>query len=82
MSRNGIRGIAIFAAAAMLLAAGPLFVEVSADEAQPGAEQAIETMIKAIKEKLLPLPDDFAFICGHGPASNIGNERANNPFLV
>lgn len=40
-----------------------------------------DALIKAIKEKLLPLPDDFTFICGHGPASNIGNERAKNPFL-
>ena len=40
-----------------------------------------DALIRAIKDKLLPLPDDFTFICGHGPASNIGHERANNPFL-
>jgi hypothetical protein len=35
----------------------------------------------SIKAKLLPLGDDVAFICGHGPASTIGQERATNPFL-
>jgi glyoxylase-like metal-dependent hydrolase (beta-lactamase superfamily II) len=39
------------------------------------------TLIAAIKTKLLPLPDDFFFLCGHGPASTIGQERASNPFL-
>ena len=40
-----------------------------------------DALIDAIKTKLLPLPDDFTFICGHGPASTIGAERAGNPFL-
>jgi hydroxyacylglutathione hydrolase len=38
-------------------------------------------LIRSIKDKLLPLGDDLAFICGHGPASTIGQERASNPFL-
>lgn len=38
-------------------------------------------LIKSIREKLLVLEDDVTFICGHGPAGTIGNERANNPFL-
>ena len=32
--------------------------------------------------KLLPLGDDVAFICGHGPGSSIGHERTTNPFLT
>jgi glyoxylase-like metal-dependent hydrolase (beta-lactamase superfamily II) len=40
-----------------------------------------DALISAIKTKLLPLPDDFTFICGHGPASTIGAERKSNPFL-
>jgi glyoxylase-like metal-dependent hydrolase (beta-lactamase superfamily II) len=40
-----------------------------------------EALISAIKTKLLPLPDDFFFLCGHGPMSTIGHERQNNPFL-
>ena len=38
-------------------------------------------LIDAIKTKLLPLGDDFSFLCGHGPGSSIGAERQNNPFL-
>jgi glyoxylase-like metal-dependent hydrolase (beta-lactamase superfamily II) len=40
------------------------------------------TLIRSIKEKLLPLGDDMAFICGHGPTSTIGEERQTNPFLA
>lgn len=39
-------------------------------------------LIRSIKTKLLALDDDFAFICGHGPMSTIGEERQSNPFLV
>jgi hydroxyacylglutathione hydrolase len=38
-------------------------------------------LISAIKTKLLPLGDDFSFLCGHGHGSTIGAEKANNPFL-
>lgn len=40
------------------------------------------TLIRSIKEKLLPLGDEFAFICGHGPTSTIGEERRTNLFLA
>ena len=40
------------------------------------------TLTKSIKDKLLPLGDDVAFICGHGPGSSIGQERMMNPFLT
>jgi hydroxyacylglutathione hydrolase len=40
-----------------------------------------EALISAIKDKLLPLGDDFQFLCGHGPGSTIGAERQHNPFL-
>jgi hydroxyacylglutathione hydrolase len=45
----------------------------------PGGNQA--TLLASIRNKLLPLGDDTAFICGHGPASTIGQERKSNPFL-
>jgi glyoxylase-like metal-dependent hydrolase (beta-lactamase superfamily II) len=38
-------------------------------------------LIAAITEKLLPLGDDFVFICGHGVGSTFGAERRSNPFL-
>ncbi|MEL6372494.1 MAG: MBL fold metallo-hydrolase, partial [Pseudomonadota bacterium] len=40
-----------------------------------------QALISAIKTKVLPLGDDYTFICGHGPASTIGQERASNPFI-
>lgn len=40
-----------------------------------------EQLLRSIEKNLLPLPDDTIFICGHGPMSTIGRERATNPFL-
>ena len=40
-----------------------------------------EQLIRAIKEKVLPLGDDIAFIPGHGPTGTLGEERVSNPFL-
>ena len=40
-----------------------------------------KALMASIKDKLLPLGDDIAFICGHGPMSTIGQERQTNPFL-
>lgn len=41
-----------------------------------------EALIASIRDKLLPLGDDIAFICGHGPGSTFGKERQTNPFLA
>ena len=38
-------------------------------------------LLTSIHTKLLPLGDDVAFLCGHGPGSRLGVERASNPFL-
>jgi glyoxylase-like metal-dependent hydrolase (beta-lactamase superfamily II) len=40
-----------------------------------------EQLMASIRAKLLTLPDEFQFICGHGPGSTIGHERRTNPFL-
>ena len=40
-----------------------------------------EELMRSIKQKILPLGDDVAFICGHGPMSTIGEERKSNPFI-
>ncbi|MBO0343805.1 MBL fold metallo-hydrolase [Roseibium sp. CAU 1637] len=45
----------------------------------PGGDH--DTLIRSIKEKMLPLGDDVSFLPGHGPASTIGEERQTNPFL-
>ena len=41
-----------------------------------------DQLIASIRDKVLPLGDDVAFICGHGPTSTIGEERATNPFIA
>ncbi|MCB1519219.1 MAG: MBL fold metallo-hydrolase [Hyphomicrobiaceae bacterium] len=41
-----------------------------------------DALINAIKTKLLPLGDAWAFICGHGPGSTIALERRTNPFIA
>ncbi|MGH1420029.1 MAG: MBL fold metallo-hydrolase [Hyphomicrobiaceae bacterium] len=38
-------------------------------------------LIKSINARLLPLGDDYSFICGHGDGSSIGHERHTNPDL-
>ena len=40
-----------------------------------------ELLLKVIAEKILPLPDATRVLTGHGDATTIGAERANNPFL-
>lgn len=41
-----------------------------------------QTLIESIRGKLFKLGDEVAFICGHGPMSTIGHERATNPFVA
>lgn len=41
-----------------------------------------DTLLASIRDNLLPLDDHFAFICGHGPTSTIGAERASNPYIA
>jgi hydroxyacylglutathione hydrolase len=40
-----------------------------------------DLLIKSIMEKIMPLPDTYTLYPGHGPETNVGNERQNNPFL-
>ena len=42
---------------------------------------SLPVLMQSIYEKLMPLDDDFLVLCGHGPDTTIGFERANNPFL-
>ena len=40
-----------------------------------------KTLLQSIRKKLLPLPDETYVLPGHGPASTIGAERRQNPFI-
>jgi glyoxylase-like metal-dependent hydrolase (beta-lactamase superfamily II) len=39
------------------------------------------TLFRSIREQIFTLPDDYVVYPGHGPATTIGEERANNPFV-
>ena len=45
----------------------------------PGGDY--DTLINSIKTVLFPLAEETQVFCGHGPSTNIGFEKANNPFL-
>lgn len=45
----------------------------------PGGDYA--TLINAVTDKLLSLPDDTRVYPGHGPATTIADERRFNPYL-
>ena len=40
-----------------------------------------DALLDAIRDKLMTLPDETSFLCGHGPGSTIGAERRANPFV-
>ena len=46
----------------------------------PGGDHA--AMLRSLRDKVLPLPDDIAVLPGHGDQTSIGRERATNPFLL
>jgi glyoxylase-like metal-dependent hydrolase (beta-lactamase superfamily II) len=43
---------------------------------------SLETMLKSLAEKILPLDDATVVLPGHGPATTIGRERRSNPYLL
>ena len=45
----------------------------------PGGNYDI--LIRSITKKILTLPNETQIFSGHGPVSNIGYEKENNPFL-
>jgi glyoxylase-like metal-dependent hydrolase (beta-lactamase superfamily II) len=45
----------------------------------PGGDHQL--LIRGIREKLFPFADDTRVYPGHGPATTIGREKQNNPFL-
>lgn len=40
-----------------------------------------QQLVNAIRKQLLTLPDDTAVYPGHGPATTIGAEKYQNPYL-
>ena len=46
----------------------------------PGGDHP--TMLRSLRDKVLPLSDDIVVLPGHGEQTSIGRERATNPFLL
>ena len=42
---------------------------------------SMKTLLESIESQLATLPDHYKVYSGHGPESNIGFEKKNNPFL-
>jgi hydroxyacylglutathione hydrolase len=42
---------------------------------------SLDDIVQSIRTKLLVYPDEAHVVCGHGPSTTIGTERATNPFL-
>jgi hydroxyacylglutathione hydrolase len=43
---------------------------------------SMEVLMRSINERLLTLPNNTVVLCGHGPETTSGEERAHNPFLA
>jgi glyoxylase-like metal-dependent hydrolase (beta-lactamase superfamily II) len=37
--------------------------------------------VRSIREQIFTLPDDTRLLSGHGPATTVGEEKMNNPFV-
>lgn len=46
----------------------------------PGGDHP--TMLRSLRDKVLPLADDIVVLPGHGEQTSIGRERGSNPFLL
>lgn len=42
---------------------------------------SMNNLVRSVREKLMPLPDDVKVYPGHGEATTIGHEKEYNPFL-
>ena len=64
---------------ALLIAGDTLFAGAVGRTDLPGGDS--RQLIRSIRDRLLPLPDETRVLPGHGPVTSIGIERESNPFL-
>lgn len=67
------------AAHGLLVAGDTLFAGSIGRTDLPGGDG--RTLLRSIRERLLPLPEETVVIPGHGGLTTIGRERETNPFL-
>ncbi|HZD49492.1 MAG TPA: MBL fold metallo-hydrolase, partial [Silvibacterium sp.] len=63
----------------LLLAGDTLFAGSIGRTDLPGGDS--RKILRSIHDRLLTLPDETMVIPGHGPTTNIGQEKESNPFL-
>jgi hydroxyacylglutathione hydrolase len=64
----------------MLIAGDTLFAGSIGRTDLPGG--SYEKIIRSLHDRVLALPDETVVVPGHGPITQIGEERETNPFLV
>ena len=68
-------GLAFYEASARVVFSGDALFQGSRGRTDlPGGDE--ETLLRSIRTKLLSLPADTVVLCGHGPATRIGDEAA------
>ncbi len=73
-------GLALYAPEARFVITGDSLFQGSIGRTDlPGGDHA--TLVRAVTDRLLVLPDDTTVYPGHGPSTTIGHEKAFNPFL-
>ena len=68
-----------FASENLLLSGDTLFAGTIGRTDLPGGDGRL--ILRSLRERLLPLPDNTVVIPGHGRSTLIGEERESNPFL-
>ena len=68
-----------FAPQKLLIAGDTLFARSIGRTDLPGG--SFQKIMRSLHDRVLTLPDETAVIPGHGPATTIGEEREENPFL-
>ena len=72
--------ICLYSKESDLLIAGDVLFQGSIGRTDlPGGDHS--TLINSIITQLFPLPNKTQVFCGHGPSTNLGYEKENNPFL-
>jgi hydroxyacylglutathione hydrolase len=69
-----------FPAEKVLIAGDTLFAGSIGRTDLPGG--SYEKIIRSLHDRVLALPDETIVVSGHGPITQIGEERQTNPFLV
>jgi len=69
-----------FPAEKLLIAGDTLFARSIGRTDLPGG--SFEKIMRSLHRRVMALPDDTAVVPGHGPATTIGEEREENPFLT